>query len=273
MGVMRILPTLSRLIAFVALLTVACGVNPSGSGGDGNGDPPGPSEPPGDPGDPGDPGGNDDPPSQAGTIVLLVGDPGDLNESERQLRDYLGGFGREVRIVDDDGFSLDRVDGCDVVVMSKTISSTNVADRLRPTTCGVVFWEDNQQMIHMMATIDNDGSSGTAWHATENDVYIRPDAPGSLRAGLSGEHDIYTSHDEITYAPRNDLVDDAVVIAEFDESGGNPSIYVLERGARLANGSGAAGRRVYFGLYDDTYRLLNDNGRALFDAAFRWAME
>ena len=254
-------------IALAAVVLAACGVDPVGSGDDG------PSDPPGEPGDPGGDEGNGGGPSPSGVIVLLVGDPGDLNESERRIRDDLNGFGRDVEIVDDDGFGLDRTDGCDLVVMSKTVQSDKVGDRLRPVSCGVVFWEDNQQMVHMMATIHNDGSDGTAWHATENDVYVRPDAPSALRAGLSGEHDIYTAHDEITYAPSGDLVDDAAVVAEFDESGGNPSIYALERGARLSDGSRAAGRRVYFGLYDDTYRLLNSNGRALFDAAVRWAME
>lgn len=259
----RDLPPPSRLLAGVVLLAVACGVDSVGSNSEGPGGPDAPGDPPG---------GNGGSPSPSGAIVLLVGDPADLNGSEREIREYLGGFGREVRTVDDDGFSIDRTTGCDLVVMSKTVQSEKISDRLRPTACGVVFWEDNQQMTHMMGTISNDGSAGTDWHGIEDDVFIRPEAPAELRARLSGERDFYVRHDEITWAPRSDLTGSATVVAEFDENGGHPTVYVIERGGRLADGSAAAGRRAFFGLHDDTFRLLTADGRALFDAIVRWAM-
>lgn len=230
----------------------------------GNGEP--------DPGPGPGPGPGPDPSPSLGHILILVGNPGGLNESERMLETRLRRFDREIRIRDDDGFQSDHAGGCDIVVVSKTVSSDKVGSRLRPVSCPVLFWEDNAQMPHMLATIHNDGSGGTAWHGTEDDVYVRPDAPASLRAGISGERDIYTRRDEITYAPRGDLVEDAIVVAEFDEEGGHPVIYALEQGARLSDGTSAAGRRVYFGLYDDTFRLLTPDGLALFDAAVAWAL-
>ncbi|MBW3660105.1 MAG: hypothetical protein KY397_00535 [Gemmatimonadetes bacterium] len=217
---------------------------------------------------PDDPGGTD----RSGFVVLLVGDPGSLNASEDALRDRLGRLDLEVRVRDDDGFATAHADGCDLVVMSKTVDSETVGTTLKPVSCPVVFWEDNQQKLDMLATIDNDGSGGTAWHSTGDDLFIRSDAPASLRAGLEGELDFYTRRDEITFSPRGELVADAIVVAEFDERGGNPAVYVLEGGARLADGSRAAGRRVYFGLYDDTFRLLTSEGLALFDAALGWAL-
>lgn len=262
---MRILvPVLAALLALGA--GSACDEYPGVVTDDGRG--------PGDPGPGPGPGPDPDPGPGPGPafVLLLVGNPGSLNESERALESRLGTLGREVRVRDDDGFETGQTGGCGLVVVSKTVSSNRVGSRLRPVSCPVLFWEDNAQMIHMVSTIDNDGSNGTTWHGTENDIYVRSDAPASLRAGISGEVDIYTRHDEITFAPREDLVDDAIVVAEFDEAGGDPVIYALERGARLADGSSAAGRRVYFGLYDDTFRLLNAQGLALFDAAVAWAL-
>lgn len=255
------------IFALAALVTLgagsACDEYPGVVTGDGG---------PSDPGPGPDPDPDPDPGPGGAFVLLLVGNPGGLNPSERALESRLGRLGREIRVRDDDGFETGQAGGCGLVVVSKTVSSDRVGSRLRPVACPVLFWEDNAQMIHMIATIDNDGSNGTAWHGTEDDVYVRPDAPSSLRAGISGEVDIYTQRDEITFAPRADLVDDAIVVAEFDEAGGDPVIYALERGARLADGSSAAGRRVYFGLYDDTFRLLNANGLALFDAAVAWAL-
>ncbi|MDX1622629.1 MAG: hypothetical protein R3199_01450 [Gemmatimonadota bacterium] len=192
--------------------------------------------------------------------------------SEQGIRDRLGRLGHELRIRDDDGFSTSDADGCSLVVMSKTVTSTTIGDRLKPVGCGVFFWEDNQQKFDMLATIDNDGSGGTAWHAAEDDVFVRGDAPTELRADLAGERLFYIELDEITWAPRGDLIPDATVVAEFGEAGGQPVYYVLDAGDRLADGSDAAGRRVYFGLYDDTFRLLTPEGLSLFDAAVAWAL-
>lgn len=252
------------LVALCVGVVAACGSDPrSGTmppGGDGGPDPspspgPGPSSPPAD-----------------GAVFVLVGNPGALNESEREIRDSVHALTGDARILDDDGFDASDTDGCRLVVVSKTVQSEKVGPALHDVACAVLFWEDNAQMLGMMATIDDDGSHGTAWHGTGNDVYVRPDAPAELRSGMTGEHYIYVENDQITWAPRSELVDDAIVVAEFEEAGGNPSIYVLEKGARLADGTRAAGRRVYFGLYDDTFRLITTDGRTLFDAAVRWAI-
>ena len=212
-------------------------------------------------------------PGNSPAAYLLVGNPGDLNASEDGVVRAVESIVRPLIVLDDDGFRSGDVDGCRLVVVSKTVHSNAVGERLRGVRCGIVFWEDNMQMLGQLATIDNDGSGGTAWHATENDLFLRSDAPAELRAGLSGERDFYVEHDEITWAPDGDLTDAATIVAEFDEAGGPASIYVVERGARLADGSRAAGKRGFFGLYDDTFRLLTDDGRALFDAIVRWALD
>lgn len=210
--------------------------------------------------------------SAGAAAYLLVGDRGALNESERGVVSAVEAIVRPLVVLDDDGFRASDVDDCRLVVVSKTVRSDAVGVRLRGVACGIVFWEDNLQMLAQLATIFNDGSGGTAWHGTDDDLFVRPDAPAELRAGLSGERDFYVRRDEITWAPRTDLTDSATVVAELDEPGGHPAIYVVERGARLSDGSAAAGRRAFFGLYDDTFRLLTPDGRALFDAIVQWAM-
>jgi len=203
-------------------------------------------------------------------VWLVVDSPGSLNESEVRIRERLQGAGADVRLANDDGFTPPS--DCGLILLSKTVHSENVGSHLKSARCGVVFWEDNQQMLRMMATIDNDGGQGTAWHATRDEVIVDPGAPAALRAGLSGEVEFYVEDDEITYAPDGDLPPSAIVVAVLGEpTVGRTAIYAFEAGATLADGTPAAGRRVYFGLYDDTFRLLTPHGLALFDAAVAWA--
>jgi hypothetical protein len=204
------------------------------------------------------------------SAILVVGNPADLNASEHAVQNRLRGAGATVRVVDD-GAALPPAD-CDVLLLSKTSQSETVGDRLKDAACGIVFWEDNQQMLGMLATIHNDGSRGTAWHSIRDEVIVNAAAPGSLRANLSGTIDFYTDSDEITWAPDGELAAGAIVIAELGEpTAGRTAIYAIEEDGVLADGTRAAGRRVYFGLYDDTFTLLTPHGLALFDAAVAWA--
>ena len=210
-------------------------------------------------------------PLEAATqTFLVVGNPGGLNSSERAMQERLSSAGLNVVIVDDD--ALSNPGPCELVLLSKTSQSLTVGKKIKDVDCGLVFWEDNQQMLSMMATIDNDGSGGTAWHSNRTSVIVQDGAPSELRAGQTGTIQFYSRGGEITWAPDGDLPGSAIVIALLGSpTNGRTAIYAFEKGAALADGSPAAGRRVYFGLYDDTFVLLTPAGLALFDAAVAWA--
>jgi len=212
----------------------------------------------------------DSPPPGTEATFLVVGNPGGLNSSELAVRDRLSSTGHHVTIVDDD--RLTTPSACELVVLSKTSQSEKIGTKLKSVRCGVIFWEDNQQMLGQLATIDNDGSQGTGWHSVRTTVIVAAGAPSELRAGHSGTIEFYTRPDEITWAPDGDLPGAATVVALLgDPTRGRTAIYIYEEGDLLADGSPAAGRRVYFGLYDDTFVLLTPAGLALFDAVVAWA--
>ena len=207
------------------------------------------------------------------SVLLLVGDVGTLNASEGLLVQHLADvLGMAVITLDDDAIDPNSVEVAPLIVVSKTVKSDKVAGRLKGAAGGIVFWEDNQQQLSMLATIDNDGSGGTAWHAANDRIEVLVDAPVDLRAGLDGPVTLYTRPHEISYAPAGDLPPSAIRIARFREGDDRHAIYAYERGQALADGSSAAGRRVYFGLFDDTFRLLTEAGVLLFDAAIAWAI-
>jgi hypothetical protein len=62
----------------------------------------------------------------------------------------------------------------------------------------------------------------------------------------------------------------AVVVARPPSNASRASIFAYERGAGMV-GLTAPGRRVGFFLHDTTAAVLNPSGRALVDAALRWA--
>jgi len=204
-------------------------------------------------------------------IGLVVG--GSLNQSEQQIVSRLrDNFHRDVIVIDDGELASANLSDFALFVMSKTVLSTAVGTRLKTAEASVVFWEDNQQMLSMMATIDNTGASGTAWHAGADRIHVIAEAPMELRAGLSGEVRFYDRPDQVTYAPSGDLPASAIPIARFESGDNRFPIYAYEKGAPLADGTPAAGRRVYFGLYDDTFRFLTPDGLELFDATITWAL-
>jgi len=206
--------------------------------------------------------------------LFIVDNPHTLNTSDAMVRTRLATrLGFSVTLVDDDNVSAYNAAGFDVMIVSKTVTSTKVGSRYKQCSCGFLTWEDNLQRSQMMALIDNDGSTGTAWHGTGTTVYVVPAADTFLSAGASGNTVFYTQTGEITYAPKGHLAEDAQTIAQWSSHDGRTPYYVYEKGARIADGSTAAGRRVYFGLYDDTFRYLTADGLKLFDAAVLWAAD
>lgn len=208
--------------------------------------------------------------------LLVVGNDEDLNDSEEALLEYLEGKGFQISLAADDGVSEVDHERFQLVIISKTVESELVADAFKDARGGVIFWEDNAQSLEMMATIDDSDQTHTGWHSPASAVDVHDGAPPELTAGLRGPVEVLKEAGEITFAPTDaegtsTLGDDAIRIARMNGTAAW-SHYAYERGARLADGSASAGRRVYFGLYDDTFRLLTDDGLALFHAALEWAV-
>jgi hypothetical protein len=216
------------------------------------------------------------PKAQTGmTALLVVGSAADLNESEVAIRARLSSRGYLVDVVEDVAAHDVTPDNYAIVLLSKTIESAVAGATYRDAAVGVLFWEDNAQASAMLATIDDSSQLDTAWHTETAVVEVDRAAPLELRAGLAGEVQLLRSADEVTYAPvhegRSTLGAEAIRVARLASDDDRWVYYAFEAGLELADGSRAAGRRVYFGLYDDTYRLLTLDGQLLFDAAVDWA--
>ncbi len=247
----------ARFAALALLLAAAC------SG------PYAPNVPPDPPPDP-DP----DPPPVVDRIVYLVSHPDSMNGSEKEIGARAAELtGLPVATIDDHAFTVADLEKCRLVLMSKNVDDNVIGNRLKDTPCGVLFWEENQQQLRMLATIDNDGSDGGVWHTQGQMVWVPPEAPEALRAGLSGEVDLFDRVDELAFGRAGQVPETAIVLAEYREPAGHRVVYAYDRGATLADGTPAAGRRVFYGLYRDNYHHLTPEGSHLFDTLLMWAVE
>jgi large repetitive protein len=206
-------------------------------------------------------------------ILLVVGNSAELNRSEQQIQARLESNGYHLLIINDT-LEKDELNGIDLIIVSKTVNSKSVGTRYKNVTCGFMTWEDNLQMRQFMGFSNNDGSGGTAWHSKNQTWNVLSSAPNYLRAGITGEVAVFKEADEMTYSPNESTVPkSATVVAELYPGDYHKTYYVFEKGSILGDGSVAKGRRIYFGLYDDTFRTLNDNGLKLFDAAVVWGCQ
>lgn len=228
------------------------------------------SGPPGDPPEE-DPVPPSDPPAQR--VVYVVSHPDSLNGSEKSIGQRAAEIsGLDVVLVDEHEFVPADLEDCALVLISKNVDDNVLGAGAKSAECGILFWEENQQQLRMLATMDNDGSQGTVWHTRGREVHVRPEAPAELTAGLEGIIDFFDRVDELSFGRRDQIPESAIIVAEYKQPGDHKVIYAFERGALLADGTLAAGRRVYFGLYRDNFHYLTEEASLLFDAALRWAL-
>ncbi len=199
--------------------------------------------------------------------------PDSLNGSEKSIGQRAAEIsGLDVVLVDEHEFVPADLEDCALVLISKNVDDNVLGAGAKSAECGILFWEENQQQLRMLATMDNDGSQGTVWHTRGREVHVRPEAPAELTAGLEGIIDFFDRVDELSFGRRDQIPESAIIVAEYKQPGDHKVIYAFERGALLADGTLAAGRRVYFGLYRDNFHYLTEEASLLFDAALRWAL-
>lgn len=148
--------------------------------------------------------------------------------------------------------------GKTVVVVSESVSSGDVANKLTDVPVPVVTWEP--------ALWDDLGMSAAAGTGTPNldtlDLVL-PNHP--LAAGKAGPVTVFTTPQNLGIAA--DVSDAATVVGR---SNGSPALFAYERGAMMP-GLAAPARRVGFFIGGGAGDDLSADGYALFDAAVHWA--
>ncbi len=197
--------------------------------------------------------------------VLFVINPGTFDDADlaitTRLQDVLG---HTVTTVDDDLCTTADAAGMDLVLISSSVLSGNVAEKYRDVSIGVIVWENGVYRSDRMAM----ATGGSHLSPYDTISIVNPAHP--LAAGLpAGDVVVYTQGDRVctVTAP---LAPGAVVIANAPD--GSPSLFALEAGAELLDGTTAAGRRVGSFIFDTSPAYLNEQGWQLVDAQIAWAL-
>ncbi|HEY6507602.1 MAG TPA: PA14 domain-containing protein, partial [Vicinamibacterales bacterium] len=193
--------------------------------------------------------------------ALLVVGQATLVSGDAAVRDRLvaGGFVPVVRT----GAAATTADALAtaLVVVSSTTTAADVNTKFRAVPTPVLVWEPS---LFDDFGLTGAGSLGTQTGQTQLAI-VNP--AHALAAGLSGTPTVTSAAATFSWGVPNAS---SVVVARPPSSTTNASIFAYERGSGMV-GLTAPGRRVGFFLNDTTAASLTASGRALLDAALRWA--
>jgi hypothetical protein len=231
------------------------------------------------------------PPADAGpltgkTILFVVGTSnGSVAAGEgigdKFIRGRLGTQGYQVTPAPDITGAAPLVqmaDQADLVLVSESVSSANLQGKLKPVTAPILNYEAFIQDEMGFTPPGPPGDPGLpaqfALGVKLSDTKIDiVDAKHPLAAGFTGTVTVYREPKEITWGK---VAPTAEVVATLAGDTAGPCIYVYRKGAKLYDGTAAAGLRVGLFLEDDdktgTPNFLTEEGLKLFDTAVRFTM-
>ena len=162
--------------------------------------------------------------------------------SDLQITNYLAGFGFVVTHVTGPASQTSQATGKDLVVVSSSVSSGDVAAKFREVAVPVLEWEYGIQ-DEMDFTPDNTASHNVTASQTTITI-VNPDHP--MAAGLpAGDVVVYSTPSSVDWGAN--YASSAIVIATPQGQPSQACLYGFEAGATLLSGSRtAAARRVFF---------------------------
>jgi hypothetical protein len=167
----------------------------------------------------------------------------------------------------------------DIVLISRTVTSSDIGSTFRTTNRPVLVWEsllyDNMGMVDGNTMGSSGYSSGSTpdgggWPAGFTSLVINPTA-GELGAGLSGTVAVLDSPGEMAFGVPNQ---NAIKVASLSDRS-NPALWAIfayDAGAQMV-GLTAPARRAGFFPSETSPTAMNSTGWLLFDAAITWLMK
>lgn len=223
----------------------------------------------------------------AADILLVIGDSnrttpaGGFSIGDKFVHDRLQAAGRGVTVIADSVSrdSLERSAArCDAVMVLESVTSAKLAGKLKAVAKPILnceaFIQDEMGLTATGPAGDPGAPDQYALGVLDKATDIRIAAPSHpLAAGLSGTVTIYAAPKEITWGK---VGPGAAVVATLASDTSGAALYVYEKGARLFDGTTAAGMRLGLFLEDDnttgTPNLMTPQGLALFDRAVAYAL-
>ncbi|MGZ2744512.1 hypothetical protein [Burkholderia stagnalis] len=204
-------------------------------------------------------------PAPATRVAMLVQLGGPNIKVDERVGAHLQTRGYAVRFVDQ-AATPDAARDADLVIISSTVSSKNVAAGWRTLDKPLVTWENDLLDDLAMTGKRHDVDFGET--GKERYVWL-VNAPHPIAAGLpAGATNVYGKQAPMSWGkPGLGASIIATVYGQPDKA----AIFAYEKGATMDYEALAPARRVMFFLDNDTFVNLSPAGLALFEAAVAWA--
>ncbi|MBU7438242.1 hypothetical protein [Paraburkholderia fungorum] len=199
-------------------------------------------------------------------VVMLVQLNGPSLAVDQKIAAHLTARGYSVRMLDQ-AQPPEAVGDADLVVISSTVSSKQVAGGWRYLAKPLLTWENDLLDDFAMTGKRHDVDFGEA----EKERYLwLVNAPHPIAAGWpAGVTNVYVKQAAMSWG-KPGL--GATTIATLYGQPEKAAIFAYEKGATMDYESLAPARRVMFFLNNDTFGNLSPAGNSLFDAAVDWAL-
>ncbi len=200
--------------------------------------------------------------------VLVIGTASipTLNASDAAVKARLETNGWQVTVVQAPTSTTASADGKQLIVVSSTVASGDVAAKFRDVPIPVVMWEQAVQDDFRL-TLDTATDHNTAVGQTQlNVVNATHPLAGGLTAGVKT---VSTAPVDFSWGVPSS---NAVVIATVADNPAQAVIYGYDKDSFLIDGTTRApARRVMFFMSDNAYATATAEATTLFDAAVAWA--
>jgi hypothetical protein len=196
--------------------------------------------------------------------VLFIAGSQTLGSGDQLLVDRLKTKGYDVIVKDDDFARSADTLGKELVLISKSVSSTVVSDKFATVDAPLITWKNELYDDLGLTGVQKDVNFGSKSQTSINIL----NANHPLAANLKGTVAVYNSAKVIGWgAPGAN----AINVASVSSGNVNQSaLFAYEEGSSLVNGNIAQDKRV--GLFLDNTSALTTNALNIFDAAVDWAV-
>ncbi|WP_237728359.1 glycosyl hydrolase [Cellulomonas sp. APG4] len=194
-------------------------------------------------------------------VVLVTADPAALPAPEAAVRARLEGLGMDVRLVDDHQVTAATAADADMVVVTHSVTRTQVGTALRDVAATV--WMAKPYLFDEMAMTGPTPTTDYGSLATQTVTVSTAGHP--MLAGRTGTVPFLAPRDAVAYGVPGPAATRAAVV------GTRPVLFAYRPGEARVDGTPAPGCRVAFPLFGTAPTRLTSDGWAMFDATATWA--
>jgi hypothetical protein len=195
------------------------------------------------------------------TVSFIVGNPGSLTGGDTAVVDRLETNGYVVNLVDDNDATATIGDTSDLIIVSSTVDSNTIGATFK--TVAAPVWVSKPWLLDDQAMTGPVAGTDYGTTSTDQVVIAAPSHP--LAAGYTGTITMTSGPNTTQFGVPGPA---ATTVAT---SNGNPTIFVYEPGAGLADGTVTPGCRIALSIFQTQPTIFTADGWALFDATATYA--